>query len=266
MDLEVTLPPTAQTISPIMITAPTSHAGTALLQRAICMSDNAICYGDNLFEQQLSIIDWATSLIEQHRPRQTLEEEALANALTRKPMKWMPDLAPEFRQHMSAIFSVIYNLPHSAEQYALDQERPVWAMIRQEIPSPLMSDLLSMYPNGKAIFIHRNPFDTVSDMLHDRPDTDVNATCELWNLAMEGYLRFSNERALKIRYEDSTDDPDGFAAKISEFTGINGLPASGIDAGNEAENEGAHPLDEAHVETIRTACADMLTVYYPELT
>ncbi|MEQ8664790.1 MAG: sulfotransferase [Rhodospirillales bacterium] len=265
MDLEVTLPPTAQTISPIMITAPTSHGGTALLQRAICKSENAICYGDNLFEQILSIVDWSTSLIEQHRPRQALEEEALANALTRSPLKWMPDLAPEFRQHMSSIFSVIYNIPHLAEQFALEQDRAVWAMIRQEIPAPLMNDLLSMFPNGKAIIVHRNPFDTIADLLQDRPDSDVSSLCELWNMGMDGYLRFSDARALKLRYEDSTDDPAGFAEKVAEFTGIRGFPTSGIDAGNEAENEATHTLNDVRIGEIRTACADMLTVYYPEL-
>ena len=265
MDLEVTLPTTAQTISPIMITAPTSHSGTALLQRGICKSENAICYGDNMFEEMLSLIDWSTTLIEQHRPRQAMEDEALASAMTRTPAKWMPDVAPEFRQHMSSIFSVIYNIPHSAEQYAAEQGRPIWAMIRQEVPSLLMGDLLSMFPSGKAIFIHRNPFDTIADVLHDRPDEDVNALCELWNMSMDGYLRLNDPRTLKLRYEDATDDAAAFAENIADFTGIKGFPTSGIEAGNEAENDGAHTLDEAQVETIRTACADMLTVYYPEL-
>ncbi len=265
MDLQVTLPPVAQSISPIMITAPTSHGGTALIQRVMCRGANGLCYGDNMFEQTLSIIDWATSLIDQHRERQDDEETALASALSGNPGKWLPDAAPEFRQHMSSIFSTVYNIPHLAEAFAKEQSRDVWAMIRSALPAPLMSDLLSIFPNGKAVIIHRNPFDTAADLLRDHPDVDLQAFAEEWTLGMNGYLRFGDERVLKLRYEDAIDDAAAFAGTLAGFTGLSGIGADEIDAGSEAELDGEISLNEDQRSVLASACADMLTVHYPEL-
>jgi len=265
MDLEVTLPPSAQEISPILIVSPTSHAGTALLQRMMCQSSNGLCYGDNTFEELLSIVEWSTSLIDAHQGRQENEERVLAAALGRRPERWMPDLAPEFRIHMSSVFSTVYNLPHTAQAFAQENGYDVWGMIRGDMPAALLSDLLSVFPNGKAVLVHRNPFDTARDMLRDDPLADVNGLCNAWSLGMDGYLKTGHMRLAKLRYEDAVEDPGKFADAFSKAAGLNGLSADTVDAGDEASSGGDRELSDAERSMIAERCADMLAVYYPDL-
>lgn len=265
MDFEVTLPPLAQTIQPVMIVSPTSHCGTAMLQRAMCCSGNAVCYGDNVFEELLSIVEWATSLIEAHHERREPAEESLAAALERKPKKWMPDLAPEFKLHMSSIFSTIYNIPHTAQQFATENGYDVWGMIRNDMPPPLLADLLSVFPSGKAILIHRNPFDAARDLLRDHPQADLTDFCKTWSLGMDGYLKIRHERLIKLRYEDAEMIADAFIEKLAAATGSTGMTAESLEAGSESETTSGRELTDNERNLIAINCANMLAVYYPDL-
>lgn len=264
MDFELTLPPTAEAISPLMITAPASHSGTALLQRAINGSSNGLCYGDNLFEEVLSIFEWATTLIEQHRPRREMEDTAIQTILKGETGLWKPDAAPEFTQHMSAIFSVIYNIPHLADSFAKEQGRDTWGMIRAALPAPVLGDLLSVFPNGKAVFVYRHPIEIARDQLRDAPDIPLASICDAWNICMNGYLKFSNDRLLKLRYEDAVDDPAALLDKVASFASLEDMALGAFPAGSEAETESGRALSDAERETILSSCEDMLAVYYPD--
>ena len=193
MELEVTLPPSAEKISPIFITAPCNHAGGALLQRSVSASSNGFCYGDNIFDEVLSQIDWAFELIERHQRDKVQEQKVLENTLDGKPGTWMPELAPPHDIYMASLLSAIYNLPHTAQHFAHEQSRDIWMMARASVPATRMGDLLSIFPTSKGIFIHRNPLDIVRDTLTDKPGTNVTDICVMWNKMNPVIIPFLSE-------------------------------------------------------------------------
>ncbi len=265
MELDVILPPKAETIAPITITSPGNHAGAAMLQSAICASDNAICYGDNFYDEISSLLDWAINLIERHQNIRSVEEKVLNAALEREPAKWMPELAPPYDLYTASIFSVVYNLPFTAQSFAQQNGRDIWAIARSNIRSSRMMDMISVFPRSHGIFIYRNPMNIVRDAICDNPDSDVANICDAWSATMRDYLSLSSEKVLKLRYEDASDTPDDVIQTIENFTGITGLRADIIARNNEAELLEADQLDDDMIASIKNKCADMLAVYYPEM-
>ncbi len=265
MDLEVTLPPNADKISPIFITAPINHGGAAMLQRAFCTGENSICYGDNLFDEVLSLIDWSVGLIERHQEHKEWENTILSRALEGDPAKWMPDLGPPSDLYAASLFSVVYNLPFTAQSFAEEQGKSVWSMARAGVISSRINDLMSMFPNSKSIFIYRNPLDVVRDSLRDQPHTNVREICEAWNVMMRDYLAFSSDRLLKVRYEDASSNTDEFLSELQDFTGASGLNPLIVNVTNEAESESDYEMGEDLKSLVQTQCGDMLAVHYPKL-
>lgn len=265
MDLEITLPPVAETIQPIFVTSPCNHSGGALLQRAVCESQNGFCYGDNLFDEMNSLVDWAVGLIERHQSRKDMEADILANALARTPARWMPELAPEFELYMSSLFSNIYNLPFTAQDFAARNDRTIWMTARASVPAARINDLLSIFPASKFIIIYRNPLDIVRDALRDRPETNIRELCEVWNSTMRDFLAIQLDRVLKIKYEDALDETEAFISKFEDFTNIQGLRNDTVSTSNEAETDSRYELGPDSRLLVKTICQDMLAVYYPDL-
>lgn len=265
MDLEVTLPPNASMIAPLFVTAPCNHSGSAMLQRLLCTHEKGICFGDNLFDEVLSLIDWAVGLIERHQTTREPESHVLGQALAGTPARWMPELAPSFDLYMSSLFSVVYNLPYTTQEFAKDNARDVWGMARAGVPASRMGDLLSVFPMSKAIFIHRNPMDIIRDRKRDIPQTAITEVCAEWNLSMRDYLAASDDRLVKIRYEDAVADAATVRATIEGMTGLEGLSDDILSEGNEAELGAAVELADDEIAQIQKQCGDMLAVYYPEL-
>lgn len=265
MELEVTLPTRASEIAPIFITSPCNHSGAALLQRAICATQSGICFGDNMFDEILSLVNWAIELIERHQTLKSAEAQVLEQALNNKPTKWMPELAPPFDLYTSSLFSVIYNLPYTAQQFANEKGFNIWALSRASVQATRINDLLSVFPNSTAIFIHRNPIDTARDRMRDDPATDIPALCHEWSTSMQGYLQSSSPKITKLRYEDAVNDTDRFVSTLETATGLSGFDVHDLTGGVEAETESSFELNEQQKNDIRAHCADMLAVYYPEL-
>lgn len=265
MELEVILPPSAESVSPIFITSPMNYCGGALLQRIACSSDNGFCFGDNFFDEILSQIDWAFELIERHQSAEQSEKNVHDLALERKPATWMPELALPLDIYTASLMSVIYNLPHTAQNYANDKGRDIWMVARSSITATRLTDILGVFPESKIIIIHRNPLDAIRDALRDRPGADVKEHCLLWNAMMREYLTFKSDRVLKIQYETAQENAVEFAADLGAFTGMEGITPDIVDAGSEAELESELKLDETLEIQIKELCADMLAVYYPHL-
>ncbi len=266
MELEIVLPTSAESISPIFITSPSNHSGGGLLQRSVCKTSNGFCFGDNLFDETLTLVDWAFGLIKRHQDAKERERQLLDLAIAGEPQTWMPELAMPYEMYMASLLSVIYNVPHTAQHYAKEQGRDIWMMARAGIPSDRLTDLLSIYPQSKAIFIYRNPLDTIRDALRDRPEISINDMCALWNDMMKGYLTIKSDRLLKLCYEDSLIRQDEFVNAVEEFTGLTGLQGNIINAGVEAELESDLELTDEQTNAIKNNCEDMLAVFYPELT
>lgn len=265
MEMEVTLPPSAEQIRPIFITSPCNHAGAALIQRSVSMSTNGFCYGDNLFDEIMSQIDWAFGLIERHQNNKEREQQVLDDALNRKPSTWMPELAPPHDIYMASLLSVIYNLPHTAQHCVQENGRDIWMLARASVAASRMNDLLSIFPTSKGIFVHRNPLDIVRDTMRDAPGSNVTDICVMWNDMMSEYLTFQSDRLLKLCYEDAQTNPDAFATSIEEFSGVTGLQGNILDAGSEAELESSFELSPEVERQIKVQCEDMLAVFYPTL-
>lgn len=265
MDFEVTLPPLAQSITPLMVTAPTHHAGTTLVQQAINTSRNGLCYGDNLFEELLSVIEWATSVIEAHHNSGNTSDDSLEAALARELDGWAPELAPSFSLHMSSVFSTIYNVPGTAQSFAEENGFDVWAMIRADMPVDLLVDLLGVFPGGKAIVLQRNPFDVAAATVAETPDTDLGLLCESWNLGMDGLLKVKHERMTPLKYEDAEADPAAFVTSLSALTGIADINVDRLAANLATARANVPPLAVDQRARIAGCCEDMLAAFYPEL-
>ncbi len=265
MDIEVKLPPVADTLSPIFVVSPCNHSGGALLQRAVCESENGFCYGDNLFDEITSLLDWSVGLLERHQKQKSIEEDVLKDALERAPSKWMPELAPEFDLYMASLFSSVFNLPFTAQDFAKQNGRDVWMVTRASVPAWRLNDLLSIFPKSKAIIIYRNPLDIVRDALRDRPETNIRDVCELWNASMKDFLSISIDRILKLKYEDATEQTEAFLSHLEDFTDIRGLRNDTIACDNEAETDSQYELGQDLKVLVQKNCEDMLAVYYPHL-
>jgi len=265
MELEVTLPTKAGEIAPIFITSPCNHSGGALLQRAICATQSGICFGDNMFDEILSLVDWAVELIDRHQKLRDTEAGVLDRVLSKNPATWMPELAPPFDLYTSSLFSVIYNLPYTAQQYANENGLSTWAMSRAGIRASRINDLLSIFPSSKAIFIYRNPLDIARDRMRDHPDTDIRELCHEWSTVMQEYLHTSSPKLTKLRYEDAVDDTGQFVSELGAVTGLTGFDDATLTGGVEAETESSFELDEQQKDEIRMLSADMLAVHYPDL-
>lgn len=266
MELEVILPSNAEKIAPIFVTSPMNYNGGALLQRMACASDNGFCYGDNLLDEILSQIDWAFELVERHQNAKENEKMILQNALDRNPATWMPELGPPLDLYTASLMSVIYNLPHTAQHYALEQGRSVWMVGRAAIAVSRLKDMLGIFPQSKIIIIHRNPLDTIRDALRDRPTSDVRELCISWNVMMRDYLGIKSDRVLKILYESAQTNSEEFRNELEEFTGLQGTTDQIINTGSEAELPSSFELSNTLENQIKDLCADMLAVYYPHLT
>lgn len=265
MDIEITLPATAEKLFPILITSPCNHSGGALLQRAVCQSDNAICFGDNMFDEVNSLVDWAGGLIERHETQLESEKKILSAALDRKSQTWMPELALPFDIYTRALLSVVYNLPFSAQDFASANGRDIWMMARASIPCERLDLLLSLFPKGKAIFIYRNPFDIVRDAMRDNPNANVREICKSWTTMMDEYLKFSHKSLMKIRYEDAIENTEEFITSLEKFTAVKGLSKDIIQVSCEAEIDSEFELNSDLTSIISTLCEDMLAVHYPTL-
>ncbi len=263
MDIEITLPTTAEKTFPIFITSPCNHSGGALLQRAVCASENAICFGDNFYDEIGSLVDWAGGLIDRHKKLKDSEENILKAALDRNPKTWMPELALPFNLYTGSLLSVVYNLPFTAQSYLEDIDRDIWMTSRASIPSERLDLLLSLFPKGKAIFIYRNPFDTVRDAMRDKPDSNIREICKMWNNMMADYLQFANDNLIKIRYEDALDNTEEFIATLEEFTDVKGLSKEILQVSSEAEMDSSFELNSDFKSLVEALCEDMLAVYYP---
>ncbi|MBT3858189.1 MAG: hypothetical protein HOF74_00005 [Gammaproteobacteria bacterium] len=265
MDIQITLPAIAEKLFPIFIASPCNHSGGALLQRAVCQSENSICYGDNMFDEIGSLVDWAGGLIERHENQKAMEEKVLIATLDMKPMTWMPELAPPFDIYTATLLSVVYNLPLTAQNFAKENAKDVWMVARANVQSVRMDALMSLFPKSKSIFIYRNPFDVIRDSLRDNQKADLREICSAWNGMMRDYLEYSNNDMVKIRYEDASEDTDNFIKKFEEFTGSKGMPVEILEATNEAETDSDYEISSDIRSLIEILCEDMLAVYYPNI-
>ncbi|MBT3558133.1 MAG: hypothetical protein HN644_08965 [Rhodospirillales bacterium] len=265
MDLEVILPADAEALTPILITSPNNCAGGAMLQRAFCTGENSIGFGDNLFDEIMSLVDWSFSLVERHQNQKDWEAEAITKALDRAPAPWMPELALPLDVYTASLMSVIYNLPFTLQSYASDLGREVWSISRAGIASSRMNDLGTVLPNSKMIFVYRNPLDVVQDFLRDSPDANVRDICDTWNTVMHDYLTYASDRLLKLRYEDATDDVDKFLTSLQDFTGAKGIDPAVVAVESESELGSDYTIGDDLKALVQRQCEDMLAVYYPEL-
>lgn len=265
MELEVTLPPNASMIAPVFITSPCNHSGGAKMQRLMCSHEKGICFGDNLFDEVLSLIDWAVGLIERHQMTREPELAVLEQTLAGTPARWMPELAPSFELYASSLFSVIYNLPYTTQEFAQQNGRDVWGMARAGIAASRMGDLLSVFPQSRGIFIYRNPIDVVRDRKRDVPDMGIAEICAEWNLSMRDYLAAPSERLTKIKYEDTVSDAATIRESLQEITGLGDLSLEILSEDNESELDAAVELTDADIAQIKQQCGDMLAVYYPDM-
>ena len=265
MELEVILPPTAEKIAPIFVTSPTNHSGGGLIQRTVCASTNGICFGDNLFDEFLSQIDWALELVERHQTAKDIEQSLLNNVLNGEVRTWMPELGLPLDLYTAALMSVIYNLPHTAQSYAKEESRSIWMVARASVAGTRLIDLLNLFPMAKMVIIHRNPLDIIRDALRDHPTLDISELCQTWNQYMRDYLDIKSDRVIKLHYEHAQSDVEGFSQALTSFTGIEGITEQLRNAGCEAELSSESELSETLVAQIQSNCTDMLSVYYPDL-
>jgi hypothetical protein len=263
MDIEITLPSTSEKTFPIFITSPCNHSGGALLQRAVCGSQNGFCFGDNFYDEISSLVDWAGGLIDRHKQLKDSEEMILNAALDRQPKSWMPELSLPFDLYIGSLLSVVYNLPFTAQTYIAEIDREIWMTSRASISSERLDLLLSLFPKGKAIFIYRNPVDMVRDAMRDNPEVNIRSLCATWNTMMHDYLKFSHTNLLKIRYEDATEQTPDFIAALEDFTAVKGLQKNIIQVSCEAEIDSSFELNSDLTSLVGTLCEDMLAVYYP---
>ena len=265
MVLSVNAPPGAHELSPTFITAPAPHNGTSLLQRLICTSEEGICYGDNLADEILSLVDWAMAMIQRHQEYTDQEADVLAKALDRTPNKWMPELAPAFDPYMSALFSVLYNLPQAAADFAKTEGREQWSVSKPGIPAQRASELLSLFPKARVIFIHRNPLSAFRDHLRDAPGANIEEFGKTWNTHCRDYLALSSDRVLKLRYEDAVESPEAFIQGLEAFTGCTISLPDDVQDKNEAESTTNTQITAEQKGLLQAYCSDMLSVYYPSL-
>ncbi len=269
MSLTVSMPAHAREIAPLLVSSPIDGCGTGVVQRMMCGTGNGLCYGDNLFLEVLSTLDRAGEAVQYHAEHRETEARRLEQVLAGQTDNYMVDLAPAFDGYISALFSMVYNLPHYAQHYAREVGRPVWGMVLAAQSVQRLHDLLYCFPMSRVIYVLRNPYDAVASQRYAQQSPGSNSPivlAEQWATGVGAIRSLGEERVHVVRFEDLVNGTG--TAALAAFAGLEGLDDSAARQSGVGEPGALAQaiLSPEEIATVKSTVGDVGQEFYPDVT
>jgi hypothetical protein len=215
--------------NPFLLTSPGTRSGTTLLQRLLCSSENAICYGEEIgkdLELTLQVLASREMLYRHSRPR---FEARLQGLLAGDGDGWLIDLMPPLDDYLGALRTGALAPLAACGANARAIGRETWGFKYPGWPPPLVRMLQQQVPGLRVVYAVRGLADTVRSAKAWHGFTDERDTedfCAQW-LAHRRFMRaWAKEHpVLEVRHEALVAGPADTLAALAGFLGVRGMDA-----------------------------------------
>ena len=281
MAATLNLSPRYLAAAPVIVTSPTTRCGTTLVQRLLCASDNAFCYGEEIGNQFRTLAGLFATQIRACDLNGAAMDDIYALALAGGLRDWRPGLMPPGHVVLDAWTNAFYQLPATLADFGERSGRPIWGFKWPGCPPEQIRTYMTLMPQTKAVFVMRNVIDALKSAKARRfvgSTEGVTNFCADWARNTTGMMAMAEDpRVLVIRYEDFVEDREAGLAALAEFTGAANMRRSEFDLkvntfeGEEADGNSPtqyiapQPLTEADREILQAQAGEVMAKHYPAL-
>ena len=206
------IPPAESGHQPIFIFAAIWRSGSTLLQRLLCSDPSLILWGEPYTDTNLlpSLAKGSQALLQANWP--TKDHFLPNNSVIQNLSKyWIANIYPPPQHYKSAARQMMDSL-FQAPAAELGFQRFGFKEVRHTVDVPQF--LQWLYPDARFIFLVRNPWDCWasyrgSSWYRRYPDEVVEKVedfAHIWLENLSSFLRWQDESALLLRYEDLIQD------------------------------------------------------------
>ncbi len=224
------VPQGISTLSPIIISSPTTRSGTTLLQRLLCSSDNAIVYGEVCSSDLDLYLNFFINRAMMYQFNRAKLDSSLAAFKQGEVNDWILDLMPDLDGYLSALGNACFGGIEYCRQAALEMNRPVWGFKYPGWTPAVLNALRQMMPGFKLLYIHRDLLDCVkSDKARGNLGSleELREFCVSWTRNLEFVLGLNDpEHVLMVNYADLVGNSAPCLQTISAFTGATNIQQS----------------------------------------
>ncbi len=219
-----------QSLSPIIVTAPTARNGVTLLQRLLNSSRQIIVYGENtmIMDHLPKIVRSATFF---YKASGEEVKEARRKFLSETTESWTSNLWPDMEAFMLRMYDAFYAgtlvYEQSTRQYGYER----WG-IKIPMTNPGMVEIFRvLMPNCSVVGIYRNPYEVVRSAKARNFITDlagVQHYAAQWAANLRALQEKSGEVHL-IAHDDLAANPEAVITKLERVTGVTGMDRTVMD-------------------------------------
>jgi hypothetical protein len=224
------VPQGISTLSPIIISSPSTRSGTTLLQRLLCSSDNAIVYGEVCSSDLDLYLNFFINRAMMYQFNRARLDSSLASFKQGEVNDWILDLMPDLDGYLSALGNACFAGIDYCRLAALELNRPVWGFKYPGWTPAVLNALRQMMPAFKLLYIHRDLLDCVkSDKARGNLGSleELRAFCVSWTQNLEFVLSLNDpEHVLMVNYADLVGKPEASIQAISDFSGATNIQHS----------------------------------------
>ena len=214
-----------ENIAPIIILAPSPRAGTTLIQRLICSSENAIIYGDPVGQEIEFLVAYAETKKDTYsRSYSPAINASRASVIERSDRNFIASLMPESSRICDAFDTFPEPWIRACVEDAQAAGRALWGWKVAGINPFAVSILPKWFPAARFITVSRDLEEVVRSAKadgHFHCEAGLRQFCDAW-LSGGSALKFltanHGERVLTLNYSDMITDQRGTVSMLEEFT------------------------------------------------
>lgn len=273
------LPPRYLAAAPVIVSSPTTRCGTTLVQRLLCASDNAFCYGEEIGNQFRILAGLFATQIKACDQNGATMDDAFALALAGGLQDWRPGLTPPSQVMLDLWSDAFYQMPVGLAAFGERVGRPVWGFKWPGCPADQLRTYLTLMPGTRVVYVMRNVVDALMSAKARRfviSTEGAAAFCAEWARNMTGVMALADDpRLLILKYEDLIADREAGLAAIADFTGAANMRRSEFDLKvNTFEGEESYgnsptqyiapePLTDDDRAVLRAEAGEVMAEHYP---
>ena len=224
------VPQGVSTLSPIIISSPTTRSGTTLLQRLLCSSDNTVVYGEVCSSDLDLYLNFFINRAMMYQFNRTKLDSSLAQFQQGEVNDWILDLMPDLDGYLAALGNGCFAGIDYCRTAALAMNRPIWGFKYPGWTPTIFEALRQMMPGFKLIYIHRDLLE-VSKSEKARGNLtspeEFRVFCVSWTKNLEYVLTLKEHpNVLLVNYADLIGNPEESIRAIEHFSGATNIKHS----------------------------------------
>ena len=215
--------------NPIIIMSSSPRAGSTMLQRLLCSSENTMIYGDPVGHEVEFFVNYAASKKLIHERTGFHNNTLRQGIIDGRDDEFIASMVPENALFLNALKDSAMHFLKACETDALHAGRILWGWKIAGINPFVLKTLIQWLPEAKFITLRRELFDVVRSAKAVgiiQCEQGLEHFCKTWsegNQAFQTLFSQTDNRVLELNYSTLIHHQTATINQLEQFTGASGI-------------------------------------------